>query len=94
MLALEHAASIGRSLRGSFKDYELHCEMAGLLGFEQGREAGREGTPSVQAGVVFMGLPKPPTPEEAERLRPPPGSAMIITPARVLENRSWKERKP
>ena len=31
MLALEHAASIGRSLSGSFKDYELHCRMAGLI---------------------------------------------------------------
>jgi hypothetical protein len=64
--------------------------------FDQGPEmpSGNEGAPQVQASVVFMGLPKPPTPEEAERLRPPPGSGMIVNAQGVMVDRSRKDGRP
>ncbi len=42
---------------------------------------GGTGAATTQASVVFVGLPAPPTPEEAERLRLPVGSNVIVSPS-------------
>ena len=58
---------------------------------------GSEGAPQqvqVNNRVTFVGLPMPPTPQQAEAMRAPVGSAMVLNAAGVLEDRSRKERKP
>ena len=87
-----------KAIQGSAKHAELNLRRRGLydpvppeLPLEP--PPGGDGV-KVGVHVQFVGLPTPPTPQQAEAMRPPPGSAMVVTAAGVLEDRSRKDRKP
>lgn len=75
-LRLLHRAVIRRGMSGSVKHAELAFQVGGLL--EVSAPPGEGGGVHAPGSVVFVGIPRPPTPQEAERLRPPIGSNVII----------------
>ena len=83
------------AIAGNPRAWEANLRSRGLWNgsrFDQEGEMppGRSSPSQVQVGVQFVGLPASPTPQQAEAMRPPPGSAMVVTAAGVLEDRSRK----
>ena len=74
-----------RTIQGSPKFAELLLELCGLRDYDlQPSETPTNSNNGVQVGsVTFVNVPIPPTPQQAEALRPPPGSNSI-TPAPAL----------
>lgn len=93
MLEAALLAICQRTIQGSSKHGDLVLRLLELEAEKETMPEGREGVaamPNVQVGVVFQGLPAPPTPQQAEAMRPPAGSAMVVTAAGVLEDRGRK----
>lgn len=82
-----------RAMLGNPRFAEINLRRRGLWDGPQELQESRDGVQpaaTVQVGVTFMGLPQPPTPQQADAMRPPPGSAMVVTAAGVLEDRGRK----
>lgn len=68
-----------RAMRtGSAKHYELALRAAGRLDADPIIAINQGAPVAAQAAVTFVGLPQPPTPQQAEAMRPPVGSAAIV----------------
>lgn len=87
LLAIYQRAINGQSKYG---DMVIRLEEIRHDSMAESRDGVQPGAPTVQVGVAFYGLPQPPTPAQAEAMRPPPGSAMVLTAAGVLEDRGRK----
>lgn len=93
MLEAALLAICQRAIQGSSKHGDLVLRLLELEAgdLQESRDGVQPaGNPTVQVGVTFVGLPPPPTPAQAEAMRPPPGSAMVLTAQGVLEDRGRK----
>lgn len=92
---IAHAGIIAiaqRAIAGSSKHGDLLLRYMELMAGDtsESRDGVQPGATNVQVGVAFYGLPQPPTPQQAEAMRPPAGSSMVLTAAGVLEDRGRK----
>lgn len=78
--------------RGSVKAFEAAMRSLGRFDPDLPADGAAGGT-TVNGNVLnvgavgFYGLPQPPSPQQAEQLRPPQGSAMVLRADGVLEDR-------
>lgn len=82
-----------KAMQGNPRFAEINLRRRGLWDGPMELQESRDGVqPAAQVtvGVQFVGLPQPPTPQQAEAMRPPPGSTMVVTAAGVLEDRGRK----
>lgn len=81
-----------KAIQGSSKHGDLVLRLLELQAGDmlESRDGVQPAGAAVQVGVAFYGLPQPPTPQQAEAMRPPPGSTMVVTAAGVLEDRGRK----